>query len=114
MQESNLPVTKILENISCVKKTKERKEVKEIITYYGISIFLFRPYKPRFPIALFITKDNTTSNEQQMYQYYFYSSTCLVNDWLGNYFDDDYDNDENNRIGKNDIFCNNTIHSIVD
>ena len=80
MLESNLPDPKILleNNISCVKKTKElKKEVKEIITYYGISIFLFRPYKPRFLIALFSCnkrQHHTTSNQQQMYQYYFYSS----------------------------------------
>ena len=37
-----------------------------------------------------------------MYQYYFYSSTCLLNDWLGNYIDDD--NDRSNGIGKNDVY----------
>ena len=47
--------TNITKNI-LVWKRQKKKEVKEIITYYGISIFLFRPYKPLFPLNLFHNK----------------------------------------------------------
>ena len=49
-------VTQILQKIVLVWKDKRKREVKEIITYYGISIFLFRPYKPLFPLNLFHNK----------------------------------------------------------